>query len=234
MAREEIHELTAAYALHALDAVEEAEYEEHLRRCDSCRTELASFQDAAASLAYLGPAPEPAPELRERILAQARSERANVLPFRRRWVMPAAAGIAAAAALVALAVGLWAASLSSSLEREREARQERERALAVLAEANTERIPLEGATGVLAISDTREAALVVSELAPAPEGKTYEAWVIVNDEPRPAAVFDAQEGRTVVMLETPVPRDAVVAVTLERAGGAEAPTGLPLFEAEPA
>ena len=33
-----LHELTAAYALDALDDHETREYEEHLRRCEQCRT----------------------------------------------------------------------------------------------------------------------------------------------------------------------------------------------------
>ncbi len=46
------HELTAAYALDALDAAEERAYEEHLARCPRCREELASLTETAGALAY--------------------------------------------------------------------------------------------------------------------------------------------------------------------------------------
>ena len=47
-----LHELTPAYALDALSADEEREYEAHLARCEHCRSELTSLSEAATSLAY--------------------------------------------------------------------------------------------------------------------------------------------------------------------------------------
>ena len=41
MADEAIHDLTAAYALDALDAEEQELYEGHLATCERCREELA-------------------------------------------------------------------------------------------------------------------------------------------------------------------------------------------------
>ncbi len=77
MGQDAIHDLTAAYALNALDAHEEAEYEAHLKRCADCQAELASFQSAAASLSYAVEATAPSPKLRARILAQAKAERST-------------------------------------------------------------------------------------------------------------------------------------------------------------
>ena len=45
MADEPIHDLTAAYALDALDAHDEERYEEHLATCERCREELAELRD---------------------------------------------------------------------------------------------------------------------------------------------------------------------------------------------
>ena len=72
MEADAIHELTAAYALDALDEHDEREYEEHLARCPSCREELASLTEAATSLAYGVESPSPPAGLRDRILQQAR------------------------------------------------------------------------------------------------------------------------------------------------------------------
>jgi anti-sigma-K factor RskA len=216
MEHERVHELTAAYALHALRPDERRAFEAHLSRCPECRGELASFEDTAAMLAYGPDAPAPPAALRERILTQARAERPNVVPLRARWAAPAVA-VAAVAAVAALALGIWALSLSSELASEREARREQPRFF-----------PVSGTEGQLVVAPTGEAVLLLPELARAPRGKTYEAWVIDRSAPQPAGLFEGGE-RTAVALARPVPEGAVVAVTLERAGGVPAPTGRPLF-----
>jgi anti-sigma-K factor RskA len=67
---------------------------------------------------------------------------------------------------------------------------------------------------------------------PAPAGKTYEAWVIQGDRPVPAGTF-AGGGQVAFPLTRKVPDGAIVAVTLERAGGVEQPTTDPVFASEP-
>ena len=60
-------------------------------------------------------------------------------------------------------------------------------------------------------------------------GKTYEAWVIpAGGAPRPAGLFPSGEDTTVHLRGT-VPKHAVVAVTVERAGGVSAPKHTPIF-----
>ena len=118
--------------------------------------------------------------------------------------------------------------------QERAARDRLEEATAILADPNAERIPVEGADGVLVVAPGGEGALVVTGLDPAPPGRTYEAWVIEERTPRPAGLFDARGNRTVVALERSVPPGAVVAVTLEPEGGVDEPTGEPLLTAETA
>lgn len=234
MEREEVHELTAAYALDALGDAEEVEYEAHLRHCARCREELAALQEAATALAYAAPPAEASPHLRERILERARSERPNVVPLHRRWTPRVPTALAAAAAVVALGIGIWATGLSSALSEERAARDRLQRATEILAHPRSERTPIAGAEGALVVAPTGEGVLVVTGLEPAPDGRTYEAWVIEKSEPRPAGVFDVREQPTVVALERPVPAGAVVAVTLERAGGVEEPTGELLVTADTA
>ena len=231
MERDEIHELTAPYALDALDEEETREYEEHLGRCARCREELASLQDAATTLAYAVDAPAPPPALRGRILAEIRDERATVVPLRRRLPLVAAVSVAAAAVAVAIGLAIWASSLSSRLESEREARRDAELAASIISDPDAERIPLSGESGMLVVAPTGRAALALSDLEPAPEGKTYEAWVVEAEEPTPAGTFQAGKERTVVALTRRVPDGAVVAVTVERAGGVAEPTGRPLFTA---
>lgn len=104
----------------------------------------------------------------------------------------------------------------------------------MLAEAGARRVPLSGASGALVLAPTGEGALVVSRLHPAPEDKAYEAWVVEGGKPRPAGLFEASTGRTIVPLTRPVPKGAVVAVTIEDEDGAEQPTGSPVFTAQAA
>jgi anti-sigma-K factor RskA len=231
MERQGIHELSAAYALDALDSEDERAFEEHLARCEECREHVAAFQETTAAMAYDAPAPAPPTSLRERIVVQARSERPNVvpLPARRRWAFPTTAGIAAAAACAAIALGIWSISLSSSLADERSALDQAEQVADVLAQADATRIPLSGAEGLLVVNRSGEAWLVVSGLEAAPSDKTYEAWVIEDEDAVPAGLFHGGESRTLVRLSREVPEGAVVAVTLERAGGVQQSTQEPVF-----
>ena len=220
----EIHELTAAYALDALDEIEERQYEDHLRGCDRCRADLAAFTEVAGALAYAVEAPPPPAALRSRILEQARGERANVVPLRARRVAMAAGVVAAVAATVALVLGLWANSLSNSLDAERAV-------TAVLQDPTARSTPLTGARGNLVRTASGDAVLVVSALRPPPEGKTYEVWVARDGSVVPAGLFEAEDGHDLVRLTERVPARARVMVTLERDGGVDAPTGAPLVTA---
>ena len=228
MEADAIHELTAAYALDALDEQDEREYEAHLARCPSCREELASLAGTATSLAYGVESPAPPPGLRDRILERARAERPNVVPLRPAWRSWTAAA-AAVAACAAIGLGIWAVTLSRSLDRTRSAREQQARVLSIVSDPAARRFALSGAHGTLVVSRTGAAALLVSNLRPAPAGKTYEAWVIQNRSPQRAGTFAAAKP---FRLTRPVPEGAVVAVTLERHGGVEAPTGTPVTAAK--
>jgi anti-sigma factor RsiW len=220
-----MHDLTAAYALDALDAEESREYEEHLATCERCREELAQLGGAAGALAFAVESPAPPPELRVRILESARIERPNVVPLRSRWT-DATRAVAAVAAVAAIGFGIWAASLSNSLGNERSAREQADRAIRLLSDPTASRFALTGRTsGSLVVSQDGEAALIVSRLARAPSGKTYEAWVIKNGMPERAGTFDGGGDTSVLPLERAVPNGAKVAVTVERRPGAEQPSG---------
>jgi anti-sigma factor RsiW len=214
MADDALHELTAAYALHALDPADERAYEAHLAGCALCREELAGFREAAGALALAVEPAAPPPALRDRILHVARAERQNVVPLRPRWAYPVAA-VAAVAACAAIGFGVWAADLSS-----------RDHGLRT--------VPLAGAAGSLVVNGDGRAALVVAGLKAAPSGKTWEAWVIDDGRARPAALFAGGGRTTVVQLGRTVPRGARVGLTLERAGGAPRPTMRPLVTSSPA
>jgi len=208
-----IHQLTAAYALDALDADEARAYEEHLAQCEECRAELASLSDTASSLAWAADAPAPPARLRGAILEQAAAERGNVvpLPVRRSPLFRATAVVAAVAACAAVALGVWAATRSTSN-----------------CASGWRCSTLAAGHGLVAVGPSGQGVLIVDKLPDAPAGKTYEAWVIRDGAAKPAGLF---RGAGVVQLQRAVPRGAVVAATVERAGGAQQPTTRPIFEA---
>ncbi len=219
METDAIHELTAAYALDALDADEERAYEEHLARCPQCREELAGLSETAAALGWAAGAATPPADLRDRILDSARAERPTVVPLRPRWAYPVAA-LGAAAACLAIGFGVWAATLHGQLGDARQALRA---------------VPLQGAVaGSVVLNGEGDGTLVLAGLSPAPAGKTYEAWVMHDGAALPAGLFRAGGKTVAVHLTQKVPRGAVVGVTLERAGGAERPSLPPVVASSPA
>jgi len=219
---DDVHALVGPYALDALDEGEERSFEQHLALCERCRQELAGLREAAASLAYAAPPTAPPPELKQRILTQARAERPNVVPLKRRrsWTASLAAA-AAIAACAAVALGIWAASLSNSQDPVE----------SVLSKPGSRLVSM-GTAGALAVAPDGTAVLQVS-VPPAPTGKTYEAWVIQSGgKAKPAGLFPGRAGTSIVEIPRPVRPGAVVAVTLERAGGAREPTSKPLAQSK--
>jgi anti-sigma-K factor RskA len=223
------HELSAAYALDALDGDELRAYEAHLAGCERCREEVASFRATAAALAYdvdLSPAPE---TLERRILESARAERSDVVRLPRRWAIPAAAlGVATTAAAIVL--GIWAVHLSNSVDHQKRIGKDQKSLIDILSDCS--KTPMKGGSGAVCVAPTERAVLIADNLSPASPGKTYEAWVITGKHVKPAGLFRGGAGRKYVQLTRPVPAGAKVAVTLEKRGGVSAPTGAILLKAE--
>jgi anti-sigma factor RsiW len=212
-----IHELTAGYALDALDPEERRAYEDHLEDCERCQEELGSFWETTDALAVAASGAVPGDGLRERVLAAARAEPQNVIPFapRRQRAMPALAAVAAVAAVVALGVGIWATQLSGDLDDARLALEREREAAARLADPAARTVALETGQGRLVVLPDGRAVLVLDDLDAAPAGKTYEAWIVEGGTPLPAGIFPGREDRDLVPLEGTVDPGDVVAVTIE-------------------
>jgi anti-sigma factor RsiW len=217
---DDVHELSALYALDVLDDEQRASFERHLAECERCQAELAGLRDAAGSLAFAVEGPVPPPELRARILDAAHAEGQNVVALRprRSFTVSVAAAVAVGASAAAVAFGVWAASLHRSLSHERAT-------VSVLSDTRARHIPLRGARGQLVVAPSGAAVLAV-DLPKLPKGKTYEMWV-ADPDVRPAGVFSG--GTTKLRLR--VRRGAQVLVSVERAGGTDAPTTSPIVSA---
>jgi anti-sigma-K factor RskA len=230
----DVHDLTAAYALDALGQDERETYEAHLAQCARCREELAGLGETASALAFGVVSPPPPARLRERILTTAAAERENVvsLPMRRPGLVRAAAAAASIAACTAIGLGIWAASLSHSLDRARASSASARAIAQVLANPSSHQIALKGGSGTVAVDPAGRGVLIVRRLPAAPSGHTYEAWVIpAGGMPQKAGLFAGGESTTLVPLAN-VPKGAVVAATVERAGGVDQPTQTPIVSAQ--
>ncbi|GAA1736671.1 anti-sigma factor [Luedemannella helvata] len=231
----DIHALSGAYALNALDDVERAAFARHVRDCTACATEVAELRETAARLADTV-AQAPPPRLRERVLAeitrtrQTRRSGTDDTSSVRRWRRWAALASAAVVVAVAAATASWVVSD----QRVREERARADRLAADQAEMNdvltaadlmVRTVPVAGGRVTLAESRSREAAVVVmSDLPVPPDGRVYQLWLMRGQaEAVSAAVMEP--GQRAGMALVPELGDAdQVGVTVEPAGGSTGPT----------
>ena len=245
MVHNDYKEMIPVHALSALDAADERALSKHLAECDECRRELADWEATAASLALSAKPMEPSPQVREKLLIQVRSEKSgsqksdlkdsgsNVVPFGRPkrtiWNSLGSLGSIAAvvlfAALIVSVFVLW--QQNRALRQQNEFFQlvtapgARMAELSGTAEAT-------GATAMLAYDRSGRAMLITHGLPRAPEGKQYQLWFIVGNNPLPGKAFSLDSsGRTLMTDQVPeaARNSAIFAVTLEPAGGVPKPTG---------
>ncbi|HJR90647.1 MAG TPA: anti-sigma factor [Aeromicrobium sp.] len=221
----DIHALSGAYALDALNDLERAEFERHLGTCDSCRAEVAGLRDAASHLANVSAAPPPA-DLRAKVLAGAQSVRPLPPPApepARRRRIPALA----AAAVLVIGLGAGAAvwqpwepeTVQVSLaDRVRQAPD---------AQSWTQSLPSGGSVTVTRSKSVGVAVWQSTGLKPLPSGRVYELWLQAPDESlKPAGLFSAGDGEVVMRGDA---TEAIGAgVTEEPSGGSPAPTTEPI------
>lgn len=235
----ELHDLTAAYALDALEPEERTRYERHLESCARCREELATMARTTEELAVAAWGPAPPADLRSRVLAAARAEAQVVVPLERRSdrVVRGLAAVAALAAVLALGVGLWAASLRSSLDETRSALARERIAAVLLADPSARVVPLQTGQGRLVVAPDGRAVVVLPTLEAVAPGSTYQLWIVPGGElasARPGGLLDGAAPIDVALVDGVVSPGDLVAVTVEAAGGADAPTSDPIVVSAPA
>ena len=133
----------------------------------------------------------------------------------------------------ALALGIWGSSVSSDLDEARAALARERAGAALVADPTSRTVDLASGAGRLVVGQDGQAALVLSDLGEAPAGKTYQAWIIEDDNPISAGIFPGQEGTDVVLLDGDVADGEVVAVTVEKSGGAATPSLPPIVASDP-
>lgn len=226
----DIHALSGAYAVHALDDAERDQFERHLATCPTCRAEVESLQETAALLAETTMAAPP-PGLRDRVLADIASVRplppevlhepdrsgatVTELAPRRRRRLPTF--LAAAAAAVAIGTGgiVWQQvsddGPASRVEQ-------------IQAASDVQRFTVPVAAGKATLyrsARLNEAVIVTEGMPAAPSGHAYALWLQHDDVMVPAGIMPGGPDNEVVLSG-----DAATAngfgITVEEAG--EEPT----------
>lgn len=239
---EQFAELYELYALGALETADKSEIEEHLRTgCPACSSGIRSAAAFAGVLATMPEQVQPPSRLRRRVLASV-----GIGQSSRGWI----------AACAALSVALAAAVVWLGREnRDRdialaEARDEirhsaadlaaAQSALQFLGEPATRQVVFgqgkpQPPRGSVFVNPQRGVLLIASNLPPAPSGKTYELWLIPRKgAPQPAGLFQSNPQGSAMYLRpgaVDMAATGAVAVTLEPAGGSNAPTATPVIVA---
>jgi anti-sigma-K factor RskA len=241
MVHEDYKEMIPARALSALDAAEARALNDHLSECDECRMELQEWEATAAALSASAKPMEPSPEVRARLLSEVRKELADVpqvIPFRSAtrniWTsfgsLGAIAAVILATALIVGLIVLWREnnSLHQRLAQTQEFQQLVSTPGARMAELKGTDVGA-GAIAKLVYDNNGRAMLMADNLPTVPQGKAYQLWFIVgNNPPMPGKTFvPNSEGKGVLKDQVPqgALNSAVFAITLEPAGGLPAPTG---------
>lgn len=230
MTAHEIHALSGAYAVDALDDLERARFEEHLAACAECRDEVASLQDATLLLSELSETAPPA-ALRAKILDDIKIIRplppvgARLeAPRPRRW-----SGLVAAAAAAAVLVGggtvAWQQIADDSSTVRLSAADQ------VIASQDVERFDVDLAGGAHATVYRSvalgKAALETSNMPAPPSGRVYQLWLQKDGLMVPAGLMPSGSDQKFVISGSADDATAV-GITVEPAGGSEHPTTPPI------
>jgi anti-sigma-K factor RskA len=247
MDQERFEDLKEAYVLGALPEEERLEFERYLSTNPNLQPEVEELGAFADLLALSPEQQEPSPELRRRIMdtvqAEAVHPQGHPRAARRSWLdrLRDAVGLRdlALAGAAVLVVGLfsWGMLLEGEV-RDLQGRvqglqgqvqdQSQGPQMIALGGAGTE----QGARAQLVTLEGDRAVLVVEDMPPVPEGKTYQIWVIKGDTPQPSGLFEPKGGSIAAVVEKPVEGADAVAVTVEPEGGSPKPTTDPMLVGE--
>jgi anti-sigma-K factor RskA len=229
----DIHTLTGAYALDALDPDEAAEFERHMSTCLACAQEVTELRETAARLAIVAVQPPPS-GLRGQVLDVINQTRQELglphiarpqRPWARWTAVAAAAAVAACIALAAL-LGVQTARLHQADVATQQARAQYDRVTAVLTapDAQISTTQASGATGTVVVSPSQHSLVLLATSMPAlPADRAYQAWLIGPRGPESAGLITdpAHPAPLAAPLDAGITQ---VGISVEPAGGSDRPT----------
>ena len=253
MNNDDIHGFSGAYAVDAVDAVEQARFEAHLVSCSACRSEVASLRAAATELTLMTVAAPPS-SLRESVLRNI----ASVRPLPPLVTPEEASSPGLGERSTASAPDILAPASLDSKRAERARRAPLRQwlagvaAAAVLATGGLVWHPWSSGTGTVQLTATQQvlqatdaqriearvgdatatvvrsaslkkAVIVTADMPAAPEGKVYELWLQQGPTMVRAGLMPAGLANT-VLLDGDAATAHAVGITVEPAGGSDTPT----------
>jgi anti-sigma factor RsiW len=245
--KRELHALAGAYALNAVDDAQRARFERHLRGCRPCAQEVRGLAAAVTAMG-MAAASEPPPGMKDRVMAAAavtrqlppaaegrsarpaRVARRSPAGQRSQWATRLALGLAAAGLAAVASLGVVTVTTQHQLD----SALSRNAAIAAVLAAPDVRIasaPTSAGGTVTVVASAREAAMVLtsSGLRALPSSKVYELWFLGQGNARRAGLLPPVSGgnATPVLASGLEPGD-MIGVTVEPAGGTNAPTTTPI------
>ncbi|VXB95184.1 anti-sigma factor [Nocardioides sp. AX2bis] len=237
----DVHALSGAYAIDALDDAERAQFEQHLALCDDCRAEVASLQEAGAELATTTMT-TPSAALRARVLADVAQVRpfppvvppagvADLAAHRNRRRRPLLLAVAAAAVVAAVGVGAVVAQPWADEPAVVQALPDPTEAVLAASDAETHATDLPevdgSATATVVRSRELGQAVIMTQNMPAlPSSEVYQLWLRIDGDMEPAGLMTAAD--STVLLEGDATDAEAIGVTVEPAGGSARPTTQPV------
>jgi anti-sigma-K factor RskA len=239
MTMSDIHSLSGAYALDAVDDLERVAFERHLRECDTCLLEVRELQETVTRLADTAVVEAPA-ALRTSVLeAVARTPQARAIRAHRnpaaaanRWRRFAAVSVAAGVIAAGAGLGTWTVADRNVDNARRIAAAAEARAAAferVMAAPDVRVYSMAGRDGgtvnVAVARSLNQAVAVLNGLPDAGPGRTYQLWMVPEaglssaQSPGPLAV-----GQTAGTQLLEVGNAVQFGVSIEPAGGSRTPT----------
>ncbi|GMR09579.1 MAG: anti-sigma factor [Anaerolineae bacterium] len=230
-------EQLAAHALGALDSEERQWVEVHLDGCTRCQAALASYESVADGLLH-APDRMPVPGAVRSRLSKQIGRPADLPRWRSAVKAVPAAGLAMAVGLILLlAVNLgFLVQTQRLLDQGQGALAQQQAGLTAAAIASYPSsqvavIEEDGVRGTLVYDPSLPVGVMyVWGLQPPSDDQTYQTWLVDAEGQRTSAgllTFSADPGFGWLMIEAPTPMGEFksLGVTLEPAGGSEAPTG---------
>lgn len=234
-------DLKDAYALGAVSDEERAMVEAYLSLHPERQTEIDDLTGTTGLLALAPPEHEPPADLRRRVMQVVEAEsvrpraarRSTSSWFGRLWDLRNVA--LGAAALLVVGLLSWNVLLQENVQ---DLRGQIEEARTADRAQQTREIALGGTWAeqgaraeVTALKDDR-AILVVENMPSVPSDRTGQVWVIHNDNPEPSGLLEPSGNMAATAITIPLEDADAIAVTVEPAGGSDAPTSDPVLVQE--
>jgi anti-sigma-K factor RskA len=224
---DEYQDNIGAYVLGALPELEAEVLERHLAGCESCRAEVQELRPVTAALGRSVPQVAPPPSLKASLMATVNAEaaaRADRAPAERRtvagWLSAlqprVAAGMALAVLALGVVVGVSADHLGGGSSSSKTLAAKIDRRLMPTGNASLE---VKGSSGKLQLTGAPQP----------PAGHVYQLWYQHGKTIERGSTFRPHSNGS-YQADVSLGKANAVMVTVERAGGAPAPTGPPIMQ----